>query len=83
MGKLIGALMLLAVILIGFVLPKEYNDRFSDKYRQGILNMWLSLLCAVAIVFFMFMVNSKEEIWHIVSFILMIGLSHIPELQYS
>ncbi len=59
MGKLIGALILTAIILIGFVLPKVYNDNFTDKYRQGILNMWLSLLCAVAIVFFMFLVDSK------------------------
>lgn len=73
MGKLIGALILLAIILVGFVLPKEYNDRFSDKYRQGILNMWLSLLCAVAIVFFLLMMDSEEAVWRILSLLLMIG----------
>ncbi len=73
MGKLIGALILLAIIVVGFVLPKAYNDRFSDKYGQEIINMWLSLFCAVAIVFFLLMVDSKESIWYIVSFILMFG----------
>lgn len=73
MGKLIAAFMLIAIILLGFILPKAYNDNFLDKYKQGIINMWLSLLCAVTIFFFWSALSYKETIWPIVSFILMIG----------
>lgn len=73
MGKLIAAIMLVAIILLGFILPKAYNDNFTDKYKQGIVNMWLSLLCAVTIIFFSSASVYKDSIWPIVSFILMIG----------
>lgn len=73
MGKLIGALILVATILIGFVLPKSYNDDFSAKYRQGIINMGLSFLCAMAIVFFWSATDFKESVWYVVSVVLLIG----------
>ena len=31
MGKLIAAFMLIAIILLGFVLPKVYNDKFTER----------------------------------------------------
>lgn len=73
MGKLIAAFMLIAIILLGFVLPKIYNDKFTEKYKQGIINMGLSLLCAVTILFFSYVLDFKEGIWYVVSFVLMIG----------
>ena len=44
MGKLIAAFMFVAIILLGFILPKAYNDNFLDKYKQGIINMAVSAL---------------------------------------
>lgn len=70
---MIGFFYIAAIILLGFVIPEAYNDKFSGTYEQEILNRGLSLLCAVTIAFFLFAADTMEGIWYVVALMLMVG----------
>jgi len=72
MGTIICLIFMVAVIGIGFVLPKMYNDSFTYAYGQSIIDMKISFICSIIIIFFLCMLDYKDSIWFIISIIALI-----------